>query len=85
MRAVDLLEYGTRQDLHTHTTYCDGKNTPREMIEAAMAKGLLRIGFSGHSPSPCPDEDYAMRAEDVHRELASRHIIDHKVKQEKMV
>jgi phosphoribosyl-ATP pyrophosphohydrolase/phosphoribosyl-AMP cyclohydrolase len=23
--------------------------------------------------------------EDVHRELASRHIIDHKVKQEKMV
>ena len=70
MRAVDLLEYGTRQDLHTHTTYCDGKNPPREMIEAAMAKGLLRIGFSGHSPSPCPDEDYAMRAEDVPQYVA---------------
>ena len=25
-----------------------------------------------------------IRVEDVHRELASRHIIDHKVKQEKM-
>ena len=60
MSRVDLLKYGARQDLHTHTTYCDGKNTPREMIEAALSKGLKRIGFSGHSPSPCPHEDYAM-------------------------
>jgi hypothetical protein len=65
MTRFDLLQYGTLQDLHTHTTYCDGKNTPREMIEAAIAKGLRRIGFSGHSPSPCPDEDYAMAKEEV--------------------
>ena len=65
MTRFDLLQYGALQDLHTHTTYCDGKNTPREMIEAAMEKGLRRIGFSGHSPSPCPDEDYAMARENV--------------------
>ena len=65
MTRFDLLQYGALQDLHTHTTYCDGKNTPREMIEAAIAKGLRRIGFSGHSPSPCPDEDYAMAKEEV--------------------
>ena len=36
------------QDLHTHTTYCDGKNTPEEMVLAAIEKGMTRIGFSGH-------------------------------------
>ena len=37
------------QNLHTHTTFCDGKDTPTEMIEAAIAKGFGGIGFSGHS------------------------------------
>ena len=39
----------TLQNLHTHTTYCDGKDTPTEMIEAALARGFGGIGFSGHS------------------------------------
>ena len=39
----------TLQNLHTHTTYCDGKDTPTEMIEAAISKGFGGIGFSGHS------------------------------------
>ncbi len=37
------------QNLHTHSTYCDGKNTLEEMILAAMEKGFDSIGFSGHS------------------------------------
>ena len=37
------------QNLHTHSTYCDGKDTPREMIETAISKGFGGIGFSGHS------------------------------------
>lgn len=32
-----------------HTTFCDGKNTPREMVEAGINKGFQTIGFSGHS------------------------------------
>ena len=39
------------QNLHTHTTYCDGRDTPREMIEAAIAQGFSSIGFSEHGPS----------------------------------
>lgn len=39
-----------KQNLHTHTTYCDGIHTPREMIEYALKKGFDSIGFSGHSP-----------------------------------
>ncbi len=40
---------GKLQNLHTHTTYCDGKDTPREMVEAALQMGFNSIGFSGHS------------------------------------
>ena len=34
---------------HTHTTYCDGKTKPQEMIEKAIELGLSELGFSGHS------------------------------------
>ena len=36
-------------DLHTHTVFSDGKNTPEEMVQAALEKGLTCIGFSDHS------------------------------------
>ena len=39
----------TLQNLHTHTNYCDGINTPKELIQAAIEKGFGGIGFSGHS------------------------------------
>ena len=38
-----------KQNLHIHSTWCDGKDTPEEMILAAMEKGFDSIGFSGHS------------------------------------
>ncbi len=41
-----------KQNLHTHSTYCDGRDTPREMVEAALKKGFRSIGFSGHSYTP---------------------------------
>ncbi len=36
-------------NIHTHTTYCDGKNTIEENILIAINKGFISIGFSGHS------------------------------------
>ena len=36
-------------NLHTHTTYCDGKNTAEEMIQGAIEAGCETLGFSGHS------------------------------------
>ncbi len=44
------------QNLHTHTTFCDGKNTPEEMVRAALSLGMDSLGFSGHGPSSAPDE-----------------------------
>lgn len=39
-----------KSNCHTHTVYCDGKNTAREMVVAAIGKGFTSLGFSGHSP-----------------------------------
>ena len=37
------------QNLHTHSTYCDGNNTLEEMIQTCIEKGFTSLGFSGHS------------------------------------
>ncbi len=51
------------KDFHIHTTYCDGSNSPEEMVEAAIDKGLKTMGFSGHSYTFF-DEAYCMMPED---------------------
>ena len=40
------------QNLHTHSTFCDGKNTLEEMVKEALARGFHSIGFSKHSDMP---------------------------------
>ena len=39
-------------NFHTHSNYCDGKATLREMVDFAVAHGFTELGFSGHSPLP---------------------------------
>ncbi len=46
-------------NLHTHTTFCDGDNTPEELAAAALAAGCETLGFSGHSHTGF-DERYCM-------------------------
>lgn len=38
-----------KQNLHIHSTYGDGKDTPKEMIEKAIERKFDSIGFSEHS------------------------------------
>ena len=45
---------------HTHTTYCDGNNTPEEIVLYAIDKGFSSIGFSGHGYTPF-DLRYCMK------------------------
>ena len=52
-----------RQDLHTHTTYCDGKNSPEEMVLSAIEKGLDRIGICTHGYTAF-DESYCIPHEE---------------------
>jgi histidinol-phosphatase (PHP family) len=45
---------------HTHTTFCDGKNTPEEIVLYAIENGIKSIGFSGHGNTPF-DLRYCMK------------------------
>ena len=45
-----------RQDLHTHSSFDDGKSTLKEMAEGALRAGLTSVGFSLHSPLPYENE-----------------------------
>ena len=40
------------QNLHTHTVFGDGKNTPEEMVLGALSSRCASLGFSEHSPLP---------------------------------
>ena len=53
-----------KSNCHTHTTFCDGKNTAEEMTLAAIEKGFVSLGFSGHSPMYY-DTDWTMKKENV--------------------
>lgn len=37
-----------KANYHTHSTFCDGVNTPRENVEEALKLGMTHLGFSGH-------------------------------------
>lgn len=55
------------QNLHTHTVFSDGKNTPEEMVLGALRAGCASLGFSDHSPMPpAADSDgWSMRPEKI--------------------
>lgn len=44
---------------HTHTNYCDGKNSCEQIVLKAIELGLSELGFSGHSYTFF-DESYCM-------------------------
>ena len=52
-----------RADFHTHTTYCDGKSTPRQMVEAAYRIGLTDLGISGHADFSMYEPGFGMSDE----------------------
>ncbi len=45
-------------NLHTHSSFCDGKNTAEEMVQSAIERGLTVLGFSGHCMYPLNPEFY---------------------------
>ena len=57
------------RDLHTHTTYSDGKTSAEEMILAAICAGLDEIGISDHSYTDF-DESYCMKKSAIPAYLA---------------
>ncbi|MCM1149800.1 MAG: histidinol-phosphatase [Butyricicoccus sp.] len=44
-----------RANFHTHTVFCDGKDSPSEMAARAYELGFEALGFSGHSGGGADD------------------------------
>lgn len=54
-----------RANFHTHTSFCDGKDTPAEMCGRALELGFEALGFTGHSFThfdPCGMDERAAAA-----------------------
>ena len=55
-------------DLHTHTTYSDGKCGAEEIVLAAIERGLKTVGLTDHSYTDF-DESYCMKKDERDRYL----------------
>lgn len=51
-------------NIHTHTTFSDGRNTAEENILSAVSLGMDTLGFSDHSYTPC-DLSYCMKKDAI--------------------
>ena len=56
-------------DFHVHTFYCDGKDSPGDIVKEAIRRGLKRLGFSGHSYTAF-DTEYCMSREGTQSYMA---------------
>lgn len=68
-------------NFHTHSTYCDGNDTLRELADRAVELGFDSLGFSGHSytefdkeccMSPGGTEQYIAEAEALKKEYCGK-------------
>lgn len=69
-----------KENFHTHTLYCDGKNTPEEMIISAIDKNFTALGFSGHSLIRNFDCDWCMSEENTEKYINELKLLKNKYK-----
>lgn len=68
MGSLKIINRDGLSNYHTHTKYCDGKNTGEEMVLKGVELGFRVLGFSGHQYSE-PDKEYAMSPESTQKYL----------------
>ncbi len=67
------------RDLHVHTTYSDGKDSPEEVVLSAIEKGISVLGFSDHSYTPF-DTEYCLKKEKISEYIEEIHSLKEKYK-----
>ena len=65
------------QNLHSHTTYCDGSLSMEDMVRAAIAAGCGSFGFSGHSYLEI-EPVASMKPDDMRRYIAEAALLREK-------
>ena len=63
---MKILNPDGKVNLHTHTKYCDGTDSPEELVCEAVKRGFSALGFSGHEYSVY-DGGFCMSREDTKR------------------
>ncbi len=43
-----------RANFHTHTNFCDGKDSVEDIVRYAVSQNISCLGFSSHAPLPVP-------------------------------
>ena len=56
------------EDMHVHTKYCDGKNSPEEIVISTINKGIKKIGILVHSYTFF-DTTYCVKEEEISKFL----------------
>ena len=64
---------------HSHSTYCDGRNSLEEMVQSSIEKGLSHFGFSAHAPIPL-DNDFGLKYSEVDNYLRETRELKEKYK-----
>ena len=59
-----------KENFHSHTYYCDGKNSPAEMAKAASNLGFNALGFSGHAYIKDFECDWCMTPENTDKYIS---------------
>lgn len=72
-------------NLHTHCTFCDGKNTAEEMVLSAIEKEFTVLGFSSHCIYPLtsdfyktPDDEWHLKQNDIQAYVSEIHRLKEK-------
>ncbi len=66
-------------DYHIHTSYCDGKNSPEEMVQRAIKLNMQKLGLVCHSYTYF-DESYCIKKENILQFIAEVRSIAEKYK-----
>lgn len=53
MDFINIISTTRQYNFHTHTQFCDGKNSIEEIAESAVKADLKYLGFTPHSPITC--------------------------------
>jgi histidinol-phosphatase (PHP family) len=56
-----------RSNIHSHTTFADGRDTAEEMVRAALALGFHTLGFSEHGHADYDDCSMSLAQEPEYR------------------
>ena len=62
----------TRSNIHTHSTFADGRDAPEAMVRAALALGFHTLGFSEHGHADYDDNSMPLGVEPVYRAEITR-------------